>query len=90
MEKPGEVPPSDSILFILVAFSCGIFIRLCLKWTKIPYTAMLLVSGGFPLCRSSQHHERHQSEPHVVLEMHDSLTKLQPPAGPLLKLIIKP
>jgi hypothetical protein len=45
MEKEGEIPPSDSILFILVCFSCGILIRLGLKWTKIPYTAMLLVSA---------------------------------------------
>jgi hypothetical protein len=34
-------PPTDSILFILVAFSIGIFIKLGLKWTRIPYTAML-------------------------------------------------
>lgn len=42
-EKEGHVPPSDSVLFILVCFSIGVLIRLGLKWTKIPYTAMLLV-----------------------------------------------
>jgi hypothetical protein len=41
--KEGHIPPSDSILFILVCFSVGVLIRLGLKWTKIPYTAMLLV-----------------------------------------------
>lgn len=42
----GEGPPaSDAILFALVCFACGIFIKLCLKWTRIPYTAMLLVRG---------------------------------------------
>jgi hypothetical protein len=44
MAEGGDlIPPSDSILFILVCFSAGILIRLGLKWTKIPYTAMLLV-----------------------------------------------
>lgn len=43
-EKEGEIPPSDSILFILVCFSIGVLIRLGFKWTRIPYTAMLLVS----------------------------------------------
>lgn len=42
-EKEGHIPPSDSVLFILVCFSIGMLIRLGLKWTKIPYTAMLLV-----------------------------------------------
>lgn len=42
-ESADHIPPSDSILFILVCFSAGILIRLGLKWTKIPYTAMLLV-----------------------------------------------
>lgn len=42
--EAGHIPPSDSILFILVCFSVGVLIRLGLKWTKIPYTAMLLVS----------------------------------------------
>lgn len=37
------IPPSDAILFPLVCFSVGIFTRLCLKWTRVPYTAMLLV-----------------------------------------------
>eukprot|EP00878_Enallax_costatus_P037337 GHUV01042162.1.p1 GENE.GHUV01042162.1~~GHUV01042162.1.p1 ORF type:complete len:355 (+),score=100.67 GHUV01042162.1:663-1727(+) len=41
----GHIPPSDAVLFILVCFSIGIFIRLCLRWTKIPYTAMLLLWG---------------------------------------------
>lgn len=39
-------PPSDAILFPLVCFSIGIFTRLCLKWTRVPYTAMLLVRRG--------------------------------------------
>jgi hypothetical protein len=43
-EEAGGVPPSDAVLFILVCFGCGIFIRLYLRWTRIPYTAMLLVS----------------------------------------------
>jgi hypothetical protein len=44
----GGIPPTDSILFILVCFSVGIFLRLYLKWTRVPYTAMLLVrtAGG--------------------------------------------
>jgi hypothetical protein len=41
--KEGHIPPSDGILFILVCFSVGVLIRLGLKWTKIPYTAILLV-----------------------------------------------
>lgn len=44
-EKEGHIPPSDSVLFILVCFSIGVLIRLGLKWTKIPYTAMLLLFG---------------------------------------------
>jgi hypothetical protein len=45
LEERSEAPePSDAILFVLVCFAIGIFIRRCLKWTKIPYTAMLLVS----------------------------------------------
>jgi hypothetical protein len=47
-EEAGAVPPSDAVLFILVCFGIGIFIRLCLRWTKIPYTAMLLVSRAVP------------------------------------------
>jgi hypothetical protein len=43
------------VLFILVCFGIGIFIRLCLRWTKIPYTAMLLVSTAGP-----QQHQQYQ------------------------------
>lgn len=47
--ESGKAPPSDAIAFILVCFSCGIFLRMCMKWTRIPYTAMLLVGGVFAL-----------------------------------------
>ena len=44
--REGGPEPSHAIVFPLVCFSIGVFTRLCLKWTRIPYTATLLVRRG--------------------------------------------
>lgn len=35
----------DSIIFILISLLCGIVCRMCLKWSFVPYSAILLLIG---------------------------------------------
>ena len=44
---------TDALLFVTVALFLGIFSRSFLKWTRLPYTALLLVRPGLdvrPAC----------------------------------------
>jgi len=40
-------PGTEGAVVLVVALACGIFAKLALKQTKVPYTVLLTVLGGF-------------------------------------------